>query len=81
MDQAQSCSHSGQCGDDVAELRRDPGIAAQLAALDPDKVRRSLSGYGAWDASELADHDANLDRLLWLACGDVAESPDTYRND
>ena len=25
------------------------------------------------DAEELADHESNLDRLLWIACGDISE--------
>lgn len=70
---AESCSHSGSCDDDVAELRKAPYIKEQLDALAPDTVRASLREYGAWDDDELADHDANLTRLLWLACCDIAE--------
>ena len=72
-DDAQSCSHAGRCDDDVAELRKAPYIRAQLDELDAVTVRDSLREYGAWDADELADHDANLTRLLWLACCDIAE--------
>ena len=36
-------------------------------------VREHLSGYGAWDASELCDHKQNLERLLWIWCCDIAE--------
>jgi hypothetical protein len=25
-----------------------------------------LAGYGAWDDDEMADNEANLDRLVWL---------------
>ena len=71
--QAQSCAHPGQCDADVAALRKNKTIAKQLDALPPDLVRDSLREYGAWDDEELSDHDANLDRLLWIACCDVAE--------
>ena len=69
---------SGPADDAVALLRRDIHLRPQLAALDAAQVRACLQEYGAWDDAELADHDANLSRLLWIACGDVAEQPDLY---
>lgn len=81
LDQAESASHAGQCDHDVCELSRVPSIAAALAAISPESAVRCLSGYGAWDAGELSDHDQNLQRILWLAAGDIIEQPDTYRND
>ena len=71
--QARSASHQGQCDSDVRELSRVPKIARQLARLDPETLRKELSEYGAWDESELADHDQNLQRILWLAAGDIVE--------
>ena len=65
--------HQGACDDDIAGLRTVPYIAEQLEALDPAKVRLELEGYGAWDDTELADHEANLDRVLWLACGNIVD--------
>ena len=70
---ALSGSHQGRCDDDIAALRAEPYIAAQLNALDPDRVRREQKEYGAWEPEELADHDANLSRLLWCACCDIRE--------
>lgn len=72
-DDASSGSHSGACDDDIAELRKVPYIAKQLESLDPRLVSDELKEYGAWDESERADYDANLDRLLWLACGDITD--------
>lgn len=71
--QAQACSHVGDCLDDVLALRQVPAIRRQLAKLRPDTVAASLRDVGAWDAEDLQDHDANLSRLLWLACCDIAE--------
>lgn len=71
LEDAQACSHSGACDDDVAELRKDRKIKAQLKELDPETLRNELSEYGFDD--DLKDHDANLSRILWLACGDIAE--------
>lgn len=73
LEQARSASHQGACDDDVDALSRVPEIATQLAAIDPTILRAELREYGAWDGQELADHDQNLQRLLWLAAGDISE--------
>ena len=70
---AQACSHAGECLGDVLALRQVPAIRRQLARLNPETVAASLREVGGWDAEELQDHDANLTRLLWLACCDIAE--------
>ena len=74
LDDARTGSHSGRCDDDIAFLRKLPYVAKQLDALAPALVAEELRGYGAWNDGELADHDANLDRLLWIACGDITEA-------
>ena len=71
--QAARGAHPGQCDEDIAALRQLPAIRRQLAKLKPETVAACLREYGAWDAEELADHDANLDRLLWCACCDISE--------
>ncbi len=68
-----SASHPGPCDADVAYLRTRPYIARQLRKLDPWKLAEELEEYGAWDTDQLADYDANLDRILWIACGNIAE--------
>lgn len=73
-DDAFSGSHAGQCDDDIAALRKKPDIAEQLSALSADAVRAELAEYGAWDAVDLANHDANLARLLWIACGNIRDA-------
>lgn len=73
QEQAESVSGSGQQDENVSELSSVPAIADQLAAIDADVLRRELKEYGAWDAEELADHEQNLQRLLWVAGCDVAE--------
>lgn len=72
--QARIGSHSGDCAQDIAYLRKYPRIRRQLAKLDPVVLALELKEYGAWDGVELADHDANLSRVLWIACGDIAEN-------
>ena len=73
LEQAQSGAHQGCCDDDIAELRRNPDVVAELAKLSPKAVAAELKDYGAWEPDELADHDANLNRILWLACGNIVE--------
>jgi len=71
--QALTCSHSGQCDDDVEALMKSPSIARQLKKLDPAIVAACLKEYGAWDETELSNHNDNLARLLWCACCDISE--------
>lgn len=67
--------HPGQCDASIAGLRQQPYIAKQLDAIDPAALRAELCEYGAWDEPELANHDENLSRILWLACGDIVDNP------
>ena len=71
--QAASAHHTGQCVNDVRALSRVPSIARQLAALDTDAVISELAGYGAWGSAELTDLDGNLQRILWIAAGNIIE--------
>ena len=65
--------HPGQCEHDVMALSKKPYIAEQLAKIDPMVLRNELKQYGAWDEEELSDHEENIQRILWLACGDIVE--------
>lgn len=71
--QAQSASHQGQCDVDVLALSNHRKIRAQLERIDPKALRDELREYGAWDDQELADHGQNLQRILWIAAGDIVE--------
>ena len=80
--QAQSVSHSGQCYPDVITLMRVPAVARQLSKLDAALLASELKEYGAWDATELSNHQDNLERVLWLAGCDIAEEAyNAHRND
>lgn len=74
--QARYASHPGPCDADVAELVREPTIAAQLDTIDADLIRAELREYGAWDVEELADDAANRERIVWIAAGNYAERRD-----
>lgn len=45
----------------------------------PDAIRAELKEYGAWDADELADDEANRRRIVWCAAWNIAEdeAPDS----
>ena len=73
LSEAQSASHQGQCDDDVQALSRLPHIEAQLNEISPALLRTELQEYGAWDEEQLADHEQNLQRLLWSLAGDIVE--------
>jgi hypothetical protein len=73
LEQAQSASHQGKCDEDVEALAKEPAIKAQLDAIDATTLRGELQEYGSWDETELSDHDQNLQRILWLAAGDIVE--------
>ena len=66
--------HSGQCDQDIAELRRIPAIKRQLAKIDKAVLIDELRHWGAWADEELQNHEENLDRFLWLACADIVET-------
>jgi len=74
LEDARSACHQGPCDDDVAALMRVPYVRVQLRAITPSTLRLDLKEYGAWDADELADHDQNLARFVWLMAGDIVEN-------
>jgi hypothetical protein len=70
MEDAKSCSHSGQCDDDVNYVMTKPYVVKQLAKLDPKQLRKELFEYTDWDVS---DHQTNLLRWVWISAGDIVE--------
>lgn len=68
--QAELGYHSGECAPDVEYLKGVPQIARQLKGIDPELLREELREWSDWDVS---NHEENLLRLLWLACGDIVE--------
>ena len=65
--------HSGACDADIAELMELDSIKAQLFGIAPQVLSEELKEFGAWDEKELSDHNSNLARILWIACGDIQE--------
>lgn len=67
------CPLSGACDTAIAIMRKLPEVIAELSQIEPAKLIQELSKYGAWEPEELANHEDNLDRILWLACSDIRE--------
>ena len=65
---------SGQCDETVKIIAKKPYIVRQFANIDNSKLINELSGYGAWDDIELQDKQANIERIIWIACGDIKEN-------
>ena len=73
------CAHQGACDEDVKHWAGGyPDRLPQLHALDTEKLRDELRGYGTWDGEDLADDQANRERILWLASCDIL---DEHRKD
>lgn len=77
LTQARAAAHPGPCDADVLALPQVPAIRRQLDEISPAQLAAELREYGAWSDQELADHEQNLQRLLWLACGDLVEQHPT----
>lgn len=67
---AHLCSHPGPCDEDIERCMRLPEIKEQLDKIDPKLLAKEISEYSDWDCE---DHNTNLMRLLWIACGDILE--------
>jgi len=73
----------GDCITDCsAQGSVDEAVAYWVARLNleapPWLLRDHLRGYGAWDAAQLCDHRANLQRLLWVWACDCKENQDPH---
>lgn len=63
--------HQGSCDADVAQLL--PKYEKQLKKIGNEKIASELKEYGAWDENELSDEHANMERILWIASGNLIE--------
>lgn len=74
LEEAQSCSHQGQCSQDVEFLLSQPHIKSQFANFTADQIKESLKESGAWEDEDLQDEETNQQRALWFAACDIAEN-------
>lgn len=76
-EQALSCSHSGDCFDDVLLAMEDENILKQLNNYTDEQIRNALKEYGAWDDNDLSDIRMNKIRVIWLGANDIVEEVKT----
>jgi hypothetical protein len=67
------CGRPGPADEAVAYVRKHFAITG-----DVKTCQDMLKGYGAWDDTELEDHELNLDRLVWLTGCALAEGEEAY---
>jgi hypothetical protein len=67
------CGGPGDASGAVAYVRQTYQVTG-----DEKTCAAYLKGYGAWEPEELADHDANLDRLVWLTGCALGEGESAY---
>jgi len=67
------CSQSGDMENNVLETIKKPYVKKQLQKLDPEKLAKELKEFGAWDETQLKDHNENLLRWVWLSACDISE--------
>ena len=70
---ANECSRSGNNEYSVNYYMNLPKYKKQLLKLDKEQVRKELNDLGAWEDDELENHEDNLQRLFWLACGNISD--------
>lgn len=63
------CGAPGPADGAVAYVRQHYTVTG-----DPADCAAYLRGYGAWEDEDLADHESNLNRLVWLTGCALAES-------
>jgi hypothetical protein len=68
-----SVPRSGRADEAVKYIQYDYNVEC-----DKEDLIKFLKSYGAWESSELQDHNDNIDRLIWLACLDCQENETTY---
>lgn len=71
LEQASRVSHQGQCYQDVVDLMSKLGN--QLNKINPEVLKQDLKEYGAWDNTQLSNHQDNLERVVWIAGGDLMD--------
>jgi hypothetical protein len=50
-----------------------PEVKAELSEINPYDLRKELAEYGAWNDEQLTSHSDNIERILWIAAGNIMD--------
>lgn len=64
----------GSADDWSVMVINDPEVRLELDKILPEKVATELRDLGAWEEDELANHEDNLKRLVWVLVGNYTDS-------
>lgn len=67
------CPKSGPADNAITEMLKLPEVVAEMKGIDKDKLKLELQEYGVWPDKELSNHEDNITRILWIACGNIQE--------
>jgi hypothetical protein len=74
LEALKACGTPGQDNSEAVEYVR----ANWEVTADPEQAKAYLRPFGAWDEEELANHQQNLDRLVWIIGCELRESDEAY---
>lgn len=77
-DAVKECSRPGSCDSAVAFWAKK---TERSHLCTPEALAAELKEYGAWDAEQLMNDDANWERIVWLAAGNAKEDARQHGGD
>ena len=80
LNEAHQASHPGDCEAEVNDLLKTPKIQRQLQKISDADLRSELYEYGAWSEDDLQDREANEQRIVWIAAGNIVDEYYTQRS-
>jgi len=63
----------------ISAVRALPEVIAELSEINAEALRNELKDYGTWEESQLADHNENLNRILWIAALEIQDELITFK--
>jgi hypothetical protein len=70
---AEECSKSGNNEYSVNYYMNLSKYKRQLNKIDKEELKAELNDLGVWEDEELENHEANLQRIFWLSCGNIVD--------
>lgn len=74
LQDVKKCSNIGDCYEDIKKVIKKPYIKKQIKLWERETLKAELYEYGAWDDSELENHEENTIRWVWLSAGSISDN-------